>query len=71
MAGSAAAQDSTTSRIVHAGKEPQNCRQFIALGSGGGSETERRLARIYPEAAAHIAQPASTLFVFSLPEKEK
>jgi alcohol dehydrogenase (cytochrome c) len=44
-------------------------RQFIAIGSGGGSETEGRLAKIYPEAAAHIAQPTSTLFVFALPEK--
>ena len=48
-----------------------NGRQYIAVGSGGGSETEGRLARIYPEAAAHIAQPASTLFVFALPAKEK
>jgi hypothetical protein len=48
-----------------------NGRQFIAIGSGGGSETEGRLAKIYPEAAAHIAQPASTLFVFALPEKQK
>jgi glucose dehydrogenase len=48
-----------------------NGRQYIAVGSGGGSETEGRLAKIYPEAAAHIAQPASTLFVFALPEKAK
>jgi alcohol dehydrogenase (cytochrome c) len=48
-----------------------NGRQFIAVGSGGGSETEGRLAKIYPESAAHLAQPASTLFVFALPEKEK
>ena len=48
-----------------------NGRQYIAIGSGGGSETEGRLARIYPEAAAHLAQPASTLFVFALPQKEK
>ncbi|HTC61933.1 MAG TPA: PQQ-binding-like beta-propeller repeat protein [Candidatus Saccharimonadales bacterium] len=48
-----------------------NGRQFIAVGSGGGSETEGRLAKLYPESAAHIAQPASTLFVFALPEKEK
>jgi len=46
-------------------------RQFVAVGSGGGSETEGRLAKIYPEAAAHIAQPASTLFVFALPERGK
>jgi len=46
-------------------------RQYIAIGSGGGSETEGRLAKIYPEAAAHLAQPASTLFVFALPEKSK
>jgi alcohol dehydrogenase (cytochrome c) len=46
-----------------------NGRQYIAIGSGGGSETEGRLAKIYPETAAHIAQPASTLFVFALPEK--
>ena len=44
-------------------------RQFVAIGSGGGSETEGRLAKLYPESAAHIAQPASTLFVFALPEK--
>jgi hypothetical protein len=46
-------------------------RQYIAIGSGGGSETEGRLAKIYPEAAAHLAQPTSTLFVFALPEKSK
>ena len=48
-----------------------NGRQFIAVGSGGGSETEGRLAKLYPESAPHIVQPASTLFVFALPEKEK
>jgi len=46
-----------------------NGRQYIAIGSGGGSETEGRLSKYYPN--AHIAQPASTLFVFALPEKEK
>ena len=46
-----------------------NGRQYIAIGSGGGSETEGRLSKYYPH--AHIAQPASTLFVFALPEKEK
>jgi hypothetical protein len=44
-----------------------NGRQYIAIGSGGGSETEGRLAKYYPD--AHILQPASTLFVFALPEK--
>lgn len=48
-----------------------NGRQYVAVGSGGGSETEGRLAKLYPESAAHLAQPASTLFVFALPEKEK
>ena len=47
-----------------------NGRQFIAVGSGGGSETEGRLAKLYPE-APRTSQPASTLFVFALPEKEK
>ncbi len=44
-----------------------NGRQYIAIGSGGGSETEGRLSKYYPD--AHIVQPASTLFVFALPEK--
>jgi outer membrane protein assembly factor BamB len=48
-----------------------NGRQYIAVASGGGSETEGRLSKFYPEAAAHIPQPASTLFVFALPEKVK
>jgi len=34
-------------------------------------DSEGRLAKLYPEAAAHMAQPASTLFVFALPEKGK
>ncbi|MBZ5662785.1 MAG: PQQ-binding-like beta-propeller repeat protein [Acidobacteriia bacterium] len=46
-----------------------NGRQYIAIGSGGGSETEGRLSKYYPD--AHILQPASTLFVFALPEKDK
>ena len=44
-----------------------NGRQYIAIGSGGGSETEGRLSKYYPN--ANILQPASTLFVFALPEK--
>src|ERR1700730_6813931 len=48
-----------------------NGRQYIAIASGGGSETETRLAKFYPETAAHIPQPASTLFVFALQEKVK
>ena len=48
-----------------------NGRQYIAIGSGGGSEVEGRLAKYYPEVAGHMAQPASTLFVFALPEKQK
>ena len=48
-----------------------NGRQYIAIGSGGGSETEGRLAKIYPDSAGHLAQPASTLFVFALPERDR
>ena len=46
-----------------------NGRQYVAIGSGGGSETEGRLLKYYPDATGRIPQPTSTLFVFALPEK--
>jgi alcohol dehydrogenase (cytochrome c) len=48
-----------------------NGRQFIAISTGGGSVTETFVPRIWPESVGHLPQPASTLFVFALPEKKK
>ena len=44
-----------------------NGREFIAVSTGGGSETEGRILQFYPEMTGRIPQPASTLFVFALP----
>jgi alcohol dehydrogenase (cytochrome c) len=45
-----------------------NGKEFIAISSGGGSEIEGQLLNFYPEMMGRIPQPASTLFVFALPE---
>jgi alcohol dehydrogenase (cytochrome c) len=47
-----------------------NGRQYIAIGSGGGSLIEARAPLYWPEAKNHIGQEASTLFVFALPEQK-
>lgn len=46
-----------------------NGRQFIAIGSGGGSVADGQIATYWPETKNREAQSAATLFVFALPEK--
>jgi alcohol dehydrogenase (cytochrome c) len=48
-----------------------NGRQYVAIASGGGSETETRLTKFYPDPPGRLPQPASTLFVFALPERTR
>jgi alcohol dehydrogenase (cytochrome c) len=45
-----------------------NGRQYIAIGSGGGSVNETVVPKLWPESAGHLPQSTSTLFVFALPE---
>jgi alcohol dehydrogenase (cytochrome c) len=47
-----------------------NGRQYVAIGSGGGSLIEARAPLYWPEAKNHIGQDASTLFVFALPDEK-
>lgn len=47
-----------------------NGRQYVAIGSGGGSLIEARVPLYWPEAKNHIGQDASTLFVFALPDEK-
>lgn len=46
-----------------------NGRQFIAIGSGGGSVTDSQIATYWPETKDRQPQSAATLFVFALPKK--
>ncbi len=47
-------------------------RQFVAISSGGGSQTETFVPRLYSaETKGRVPQPNATLFVFALPEKGK
>ena len=46
-----------------------NGRQFIAIGSGGGSVADDQIAVYWPETKDRQPQSAATLFVFALPEK--
>lgn len=48
-----------------------NGKQYVAISTGGGSQTETYLQQLYPQDASRIPQPGSTLFVFALPEKNK
>jgi alcohol dehydrogenase (cytochrome c) len=47
-----------------------NGRQYVAIGSGGGSLIEARAPLYWPDAKNHIGQEASTLFVFALPAEK-
>jgi alcohol dehydrogenase (cytochrome c) len=46
-------------------------RQYVAVGSGSGSVDAVLMPMWFPELKDHLPQPASTLFVFALPEKSK
>jgi alcohol dehydrogenase (cytochrome c) len=46
-----------------------NGRQFVAIGSGGGSVADGQIATYWPETKDRQPQSAATLFVFALPEK--
>ena len=46
-------------------------KQYIAIASGGGSESETQLTHFYPDSIGHIPEPTSNLFVFALPEKNR
>lgn len=62
---------STGSRIASpAVSYSVNGRQYVAIGSGGGSLIEARAPLYWPEAKNLIGQEASTLFVFALPEEK-
>lgn len=43
-----------------------NGRQYVAIGSGGGSRSEIYIPLLWPEVANRFSQNASTLFVFAL-----
>ena len=47
-----------------------NGKQYVAIGSGGGSLIEARAPLYWPEAKNHIGQEASTLFVFALRDEK-
>lgn len=60
---------STGSRIASAPVSfAVNGRQYIAIGSGGGSLIERRAPLYWPEMKEQSSREASTLFVFGLPD---
>jgi alcohol dehydrogenase (cytochrome c) len=46
-------------------------RQFVTFSAGGGTSTENLVPKLWPESRGRLPQPASTLFVFALPEKGK
>jgi alcohol dehydrogenase (cytochrome c) len=45
-----------------------NGRQYVAIDSGVGTTTGRRIPSLFPEIKDHLPQPAANLFVFALPE---
>ena len=62
----------TGSRIVSAPVTYSvNGRQFVAIGSGGGSIAEGQISAYFPDARGHEPQSGSTLFVFALPERSR
>lgn len=46
-------------------------RQFVAIGSGGGSIADGQISTYWPETKGHEPQSAATLFVFALPERSR
>jgi alcohol dehydrogenase (cytochrome c) len=46
-----------------------NGRQFVAIATGGGAVIDAQISTYYPETKDRQPQPAATLFVFALPEK--
>jgi alcohol dehydrogenase (cytochrome c) len=46
-----------------------NGRQFVAIATGGGAVIDSQVSTYYPETKNREPQPAATLFVFALPEK--
>ena len=46
-----------------------NGRQFVAIATGGGAVIDAQVPIYYPETRNRVPQPAATLFVFALPEK--
>jgi alcohol dehydrogenase (cytochrome c) len=46
-------------------------RQYVAVPSGGGVFVESFVPAMWPESRSHFPQPASTLFVFALPESSQ
>jgi len=47
-----------------------NGKQYVAIGSGGGSLIEARAPLYWTEAKNHIGQEASTLVIFALPDEK-
>ena len=48
-----------------------NDRQFVAIGSGGGSIADGQISTYWPETKGREPQSAATLFVFALPERSQ